>query len=799
MLLEFTIRFFRRIATPSFFIFILLLGVVGSVAYGLSELIRGLDFWPLFWLAFISLFLGWSLARTRIKAWLAVLLLVFIGVLGTYFWVGNLLVPFVNLVRSLIVLGWAYLREQDVASILTSLQLANAELSLAVTTVWVDVRDWMSSLSSENPAFRAAAVLLIWGLAIWFVSAWAGWVQKRYGNAVVGVLPASLLLTITMGYTWAEISTLLPLLFCVLLLVAFTWLNTNESRWQKNGIDYPLDARVDTVMWVMGISILLVATASFLPRISIRKMVETVSAWTSPQVAQISPIFESFGIEPYRPSIGKFGPLLDAGLPRAHLIGSGPELSEQVVMSIQITGGLPPDGEADATIPLYWRGLTYDFYTGSGWDSSEVSLRRYSADEQIGIFERPGYWIVEQEIRFVDENELLFTAGDLISVDEKYQVAWRSLPYSSDIEAYPGDIFGASIDELSYRSQSFVPVADENILRAASFRYPDWVRENYILVPISTPQRVIQRTLDLTAGARNPYDRAKAIEQYLRQFEYTTDLPAPPQDQDIVDYFLFDLQKGYCDYFATAMVVMARAASLPARLVVGYSRGTYDATNDRYVVTEADAHSWPEIYFEGIGWVPFEPTSGRKEIERSAEPLAFPGDSVYVIEADSLLGGIEPLFGSWPLTFGIAVIGLIWIWMIWITVDEWLLKRRSPAGVATRLYERLYRHGQRLGSPAQKEDTPYEFAESLRRQILSFPIKSIARKSMRQADQAVESLTNIYVRARYSPAGLAEGEKERTLAIWQRLRRQLVLARVLRWLRKIKPKKSTEFEPEILE
>ncbi len=799
MFLELTFRFFRRIATLPFFIFLLLVVITGSVAYGLSQMIRGLEFGSLYWLAFLGLSLGWLLARTRIKIWLASLLIFLSGIFGTFIWVGNLLSPLVNLIRTLIIFGWVYIRQQDRSEILTSLQLVTTEFSVAITSVWIDLQDWMGSLTSDNPTFRFTAVFLIWGLGIWFVSGWAGWVQKRQGNAVYSILPGCLLLTITMGYTWADISILLPLMFSAMLLIALTWLNSNEIHWEKSGIDYPLDARVDTIMSTLGISILLIALAFFLPRLSIRKMIESVSAWTNPQVEQVAPIFESFGIEPYRPSIGKFGPMLDAGLPRAHLIGSGPELSEQVIMSVQITGGLPPGTEAEAVIPLYWRGLTYDRYTGSGWDSSDVSLRKYKADEQIGIFERPGYWIIEQEVRFVDESELLFSAGDLISVDEKYQVAWRTVPVSSDIEANPGDIFGASVEGLNYRAQSFVPVPDEITLRASSFFYPDWIRENYILVPIDTPQRVIQHTLDLIEDVHNPYDRAKIIEQYLRQFEYTTDLPAPPQDHDIVDYFLFDLKKGYCDYFATAMVVMARSAYLPARLVVGYSRGTYDAVNDRYVVTEADAHSWPEIYFEGIGWVPFEPTSGRKEIERSAEPLEFPGDIAYVMEVDSLLGGLKPLFGSWPLTFGIAALGLVWAWMIWITLDEWLLKRHSPARMAAKLYERLYRHGRRLGSPAQKEDTPYEFAEILREQILSLPFRSIARKSMHQAGQAVENLTDIYIRSQYSPEQLSESEKERTLAVWQRLRRKLILARGLRWLRKLKPRNSADPEPEILE
>ncbi len=715
-------------------------------------------------------------------------------------WAGNLLPPVVNITRVLVRWIWGYINEQrDIIENITPLQLASAELSFAVNTILIDLQDWSNSLFSENPVFQLTVIILVWGLAVWLVSAWAGWMQRRHNNVVLSIIPASVLLVATMGYTWANILPLISLLFCVLLLLALTWLNTNEKHWGTMGIDYPVDARVDTLIAAISISLVIVITAFFIPRMSIRKIVESIRELTSPQVQQAQPIMESLGIEVSKPSIGRFGTMLTAGLPRAHLIGAGPELSEQVVMTVQITGGLPPGQEADDVIPLYWRGLTFDRYTGSGWNSSDVSLRKYTPDKAIGVYDRPGYMIVEQEVRFRDESDLLLAAGDLITTDESFRVAWRTEPWLSDVEQISGDFFGAAADERSYQANTFIPVVDENTLRESSFLYPDWVRKTYILVPIDTTQRVTQLTLDLIEDVHNPYDRAKIIEGYLRQFEYTTDLPAPPEDQDIVDYFLFDLQKGYCDYFATAMVVMARVAYLPARLVVGYSRGTYDAANDRYVITEANAHSWPEIYFDGIGWVPFEPTSGLKEIDHPQNPLEFPEDSAYIIEADSLLGGLKPLFGSWPLTFGILSAGLIWFWMVWITLDEWLLKRCSPEEIATRLYGRLYRHGQQLGVPARKESTPYEFAESLQRQVISLPIKSLAKKPMTQVSQAIERLTETYVRAQYSPKPMDDQEKTQILAIWQRLRRQLILARGLFLARKLRRKKSLEPESENLE
>ncbi|MFN2237651.1 MAG: transglutaminase-like domain-containing protein, partial [Anaerolineales bacterium] len=654
-----------------------------------------------------------------------------------------------------------------------------------------DLQEWSRSLASGNPAPIISTTLLIWGLAIWIVSAWAGWMQKRRANVILSLLPTSLLLVTVMGYTWADIAPMIPLLFCLFFLLALTWLNKNENHWDRSSIDYPIDARLDSLVWALSIIFILLASAYFIPRISIRKLVETIQEKTNPQVQQAQPFIESFGIQTSKPSIGRFGSLLTGGLPRAHLISSGPELSEQVVMTIQITGGLPPKQEANDYIPIYWRGLTYDRYTGSGWNSSEVNLRTYDPDETVGVLDRPGFWIVEQDVRFSNDNELLFVAGDLITVDQRFRAIWRIEPVESDTEPITGDIFGAATEGRSYLAKAFIPVVDETTLKESSFLYPDWIRRNYISIPDITSQRVVDLTLSLIEDVHNPFDRAKMIEQYLRQFEYTTDLPIPPADRDIVDYFLFDLQKGYCDYFATSMVVMARAAYLPARLVVGYSRGTYDTANDRYVVTEADAHSWPEIYFDGVGWVPFEPTSARAEIVHPELPIEYSDDPDFIIGADSLSNGLKPIFGSWPITVGILTVVSVWIWMVWITLDEWLLKRQTANEMASRIYWRLYHYGQRLGVPAYKETTPYEFAESLKDQVVSLPLKSLGKNPMIHLSYGIEQLTQLYVQAQYNFTYLEDQDKSKILAIWQPLRRQLFLARCLLWVRKLTAKRSS--------
>ena len=120
----------------------------------------------------------------------------------------------------------------------------------------------------------------------------------------------------------------------------------------------------------------------------------------------------------------------------------------------------------------------------------------------------------------------------------------------------------------------------------------------------------------LTAGKKSGYDQAMAIQQYLRAsggFSYSLTLADPTVDAsgaqvDPLTNFLITKQ-GYCVQFASAMVMMSRAAGVPARMAIGFLPGTPD--RDVWTVTAADAHTWPELYFEGIGWTRFEPTPSR--------------------------------------------------------------------------------------------------------------------------------------------------------------------------------------------
>jgi len=139
------------------------------------------------------------------------------------------------------------------------------------------------------------------------------------------------------------------------------------------------------------------------------------------------------------------------------------------------------------------------------------------------------------------------------------------------------------------------------------------IYRNYRNIPVKTPLRVKQLTEEITKDKATDFDKIKAIEGYLAaNYEYLeTPGPVPP-DKDFVDYFLFENKKGYCTYYSTAMAVMARCIGLPSRYVEGYRVYPYkNIPDDGYyeVINYDSAHAWPEIYLEGIGWTPFEPTS----------------------------------------------------------------------------------------------------------------------------------------------------------------------------------------------
>ena len=132
----------------------------------------------------------------------------------------------------------------------------------------------------------------------------------------------------------------------------------------------------------------------------------------------------------------------------------------------------------------------------------------------------------------------------------------------------------------------------------------------YTSLPDSIPERVYNLAYKLTKDYSTKYEKSKAIESYLVQnYPYTLSPEQRPKDMDFVDHFLFESREGYCTYYASAMVVLARCVNIPARYVEGYVMPRAPRSGNIYDVTNQQAHAWVEVYFNNIGWITFEPTS----------------------------------------------------------------------------------------------------------------------------------------------------------------------------------------------
>lgn len=141
----------------------------------------------------------------------------------------------------------------------------------------------------------------------------------------------------------------------------------------------------------------------------------------------------------------------------------------------------------------------------------------------------------------------------------------------------------------------------------------DRIYKDYLSLPESLPDRVYDLSEEITQGLTTDYDKMKAIERYLNSMTYTTKIIRPDEGEDFVDSFLFDKKEGYCTYFASSMAVMGRCLGIPTRYVEGFYVDYKDKEDHYYTVKNSDAHAWVEVYFDGVGWVPFEPTPGYVE------------------------------------------------------------------------------------------------------------------------------------------------------------------------------------------
>jgi transglutaminase-like putative cysteine protease len=764
----------------------LLLVVMISITSGVTESAPGLDTSLVFTVTVVGVTFGWVLGLLPLRGGLTVVLSVVLGLEFLVLRVGRLGGDLWAIVEGMGRFVWEVVIWYWTEQAPTALPIATHYLELwqDVQTILVRTGGWLNAVVSGRGSYDVVGAAIAWGFVIWAYSVWAGFQVRRNHRTLLGVLPGSLLMSFAISYTGSNPYILLPVVGGALVLMAVNGQRARENRWDALAVDFSQGLWSDVVTTATGISLALVLVAAISPSISIRRIADWIDEVTNQEVEErTEAVAEGLGLE-QKPATAAPRPLASArvtSLPQRHLIGSGPELSRRVVMVVE-TGELPPlppEEMLDMSPPRhYWRSLTYDRYFGRGWATSSTETTAYEPGELATVFDADADHLrtLRQHVRLIGEgsNGIVYVDGRLVSVDEPFEVLWRP----------PDEIFAATAVEREYTADSVYVNPTQEQLREASTDYPEAVANRYLHIPDSTPERVLVLSRDLTATEPTPYDRALAIESYLREFPYTLDVPAPGESDDIADFFLFELQEGYCDYYATSMIVLARAAGIPARMVVGYVSGTYDAVNARYVVTEADAHAWPELYFPGYGWVEFEPTGGRAGISRRTEqdqstwePSSPPTPLVTTPPEED-----RPILvvGQWLLA---GVGGLALVIGVGTAIDVVILSLGSEQRMASRLRRRLSRHARRLRVDVLPGDTPLELSEALSMRLtrIAEAHQMIGPKMIAPGVDEVRAMASLYARVWYSLDGLEAGVgRRRAIWLWWRLRWRLWLARLWR-------------------
>lgn len=757
----------RRLGLRSTLMVVLLLVALMGVGTGLADIVHELDSRLMAGVAAIGLLVGWGLALTVLPTWAVWSLIPVLGLGFAILRVGQLGGALTSLAYEMVVLAWGFLKWLVGGGLPPSAlpsSLAWGGLRESVEALFSRTCDWVAGLASGSPVFDPAAAALVWSFLLWLASAWAGWVMRRRNWAIASLLPAGVLLAATLGYARGDTLPLLILLGAMLLLLAVSGYDSWVRRWVLAGVDFA-DLGGEAVATVLGISAALVVLAAVAPSLSLENIVESIREARAGQTGGGNGLATSLGVEPPPGAPTTFGRLRSTGLPQLFLLTGGPELDRQVMMVIR-TGDLPPAAAGvvvDHPPPNYrWRSHTYDRYSGRGWSTSDMTAVEYAPGEQILTSTLAFYRSVRQEVLVVgDTGGLIYTAGMPVAVDRASRVAWRS----------HDDLFGVIVTSTVYHVVSLWPEISEDALRSAGSDYPSWIRERYLELPDAVPSRVLALARDLTASAPTPYDRALAIQNYLRTFSYTLDISLPPPGREATDYFLFDLRRGYCGYYATAMVVLARAAGLPARVVIGYTSGSYDPYLAQYVVTQANAHAWAEVYFPGYGWVEFEPTAGFAPVDRAgvqSTPPMQPGGGV----SRATTRNWRWMKRLWEWTGG-AVGVLASAVVIWAAASVWRLYRLRPVAAVAELYRRLRHQCRRLAVPVREGDTPYEFAASL-----AGWAETRAQSRAKNLVPGACRLIDLYVQGLYTPRGLGAAERAEAIRIWGHLWWRLWAARV---------------------
>ena len=650
----------------------------------------------------------------------------------------------------------------------------NAILREKLVKLAINVNNWLTQVLAGESASDPTAFILFLGATTWSSAFVGTFALQRTGRPWDMLLFVGFCLIVNVSMALTNLlADLVVFSLASLVLLVRLHIVLLQDRWQRYNIvpSGEMDWRLlrGGLTWAL----VLVIMAFFTPRVGAAEVLgRAYNVFESP--------YHSVEAEWQRFFAGVSGPSKMRGVSftESFRLGQSPNLSDRVVMTV------------DAASGHFWRAMTYDFYTGGSWRNTETDRVDKVAVPALGR-ER---FDATFEINVQQPGGLLFVANEPVKVNIPAQFqTGADRTYSTGMRAVRG---GQASEK--YTVTSFVSVADKAVLRRGPTGYSDYIKQKYLQLPSTLPQRVKDLAHRIAKDETNNYDMAEAIESYLRTtYHYAPQVRAAPPGRDPVDYFLFDLKEDFCEYFSASMTVMLRELGIPARVVEGYTTGTLDPNTGKYVVKELDAHAWVEAYFPTFGWIEFEPTPSQAPFLRIDSDLTggatLPGDERGIDDPDnprvardeseglgrsdldpgleSASSDLDEPFDPKPMLGVLLIIALLMLGA-W-TRFQMRFRGQRPIDAAWGKARLLAAYAGYHPHPAQ---TSYEYAAML-------------GDAVPDAKTAILDIAESRVRDRYTPVGATADDEARAISAWRRLARtlmSLVPARLVSFVARIK-------------
>lgn len=644
---------------------------------------------------------------------------------------------------------------------------------LSIGGLWDHFITWVGKALTPNTDTNDDVMFLLFLAVLSFILAYVSvWLVVRTRRPWLVTLAVAIVLLINLSYTPdADLIYLTIFLLAGLLLLVRFNLSEAYRQWRRRALRYTADLGWDFMVAGMLFSVGILVFGWLLP-----------SAGANPAIAN----FWTSASNPWVSAQQLWAKLFQVrGGP-----GTGAYFSDQ----LQLTGSVDLPNVVILTYTTteagqYLIGVTQDYFDGHTWTATGNVTSNFDAEQSIPV-DKALSTTVTQRVHLVNPpggnpHQFIFAAADPIS----YSVPVGTTRDGSGFTAfYARDPL---VGGLNYTASSAVTTADEAALRqvplpqdagGTGYFYPPDLLARYTQVPedLQSNQQVQALKDAWISGQTTMYGMAQALEEHLRdgEFRYNQHNDNPPGNQDAVAWFLTQSKQGFCTYFASAMVMLARMLGIPARVASGYTNGAPDG-NGHWVVKGTDAHTWAQIYFPPYGWINFEPSAGFSTVPRptasvtstsTSTPIAGNtpgvqptkplhdttspgGNSGNTSEAQQNDLRMRLLLGaSGTLALLILVLGATSLW--------WRRLFRGLSPVA-QTFGRVTLLAGWAGVRPRSTQTPFEYIDELQQRL---PVQT----------DSLHRLGELYVQERWGAPAEGSGVLEELRQLWGRLRGTLV-------------------------